>query len=652
MEHAAELGRRQGFCCCRGGKEEPPLAAIDERRLGPHFVRGDRWRFCVWAPFAATVDLRILGAEEHHVPMHGDDAGYFTVEVAGLHPGMRYLYRLNGGEERPDPASRLQPHGVHGPSEIVDPSFDWSDGGWTGLKLDDYILYELHAGTFSAEGTFEGIIPHLEGLWNLGVTAVELMPVAQFPGRRNWGYDGVGLFAVQGSYGGPAGLKRLVDACHRRQMALVLDVVYNHLGPEGNYLSRFGPYFTERYRTPWGAAINFDGPDSDEVRRFFVENALYWIEEFHVDALRLDAVHSIHDQSAVPFLQELGEAVHDSAGRLGRKIYVIPESSLNDTRIIRPQEQGGFALDAQWNDDFHHSLRTLITRDLTGYYQDFGRLEHLAKAYREGYVYSGQYSAFRRRRHGNNSKALPANKFVVFSQNHDQAGNRMRGERLTRLVGFEALKLAAGAVILSPFIPLLFMGEEYGETAPFLYFVSHGDPGLIEAVREGRKREFASLNWMGVPPDPQDEGTFTHSRLNHALAGEGRHRLLRNWYAELLRWRKGHPALAFLSKEQMEVSVDEEGMILVVRRWRGNHEVALCLHLESRERRVVLPLPPGSWHKVLDSGEERWLGPGSSTPQRLSPAQRCDERMGPFQLVLLSRNGPGAGPATAGQGLP
>jgi len=604
----------------------------------------------VWAPFAATVDLRILGAEERQVPMRGDSTGYFTAEVGGLRAGVRYFYGLNGGEERPDPASRFQPLGVHGPSEIVDPGFEWSDQDWTGLKLDHYVLYELHIGTFSSEGTFEAVIPYLEGLRSLGVTAIEVMPVAQFPGKRNWGYDGVGLFAVQDSYGGPAGLKRLVDACHRRQMALVLDVVYNHLGPEGNYLSRFGPYFTERYRTPWGDAVNFDGPGSDEVRRFLIENALYWVEEFHVDALRLDAVHAIFDYSAVPFLQELGEAVHESAGRSGRPVYVIPESSLNDSRIIRPTDQGGFALDAQWNDDFHHSLRTLITQDLTGYYQDFGRLEHLIKAYREGYVYSGQHSAFRQRRHGNSSKTLPANQFVVFSQNHDQVGNRMLGERLTQLAVFEALKLAAGAVILSPFIPLLFMGEEYGETAPFLYFVSHGEPGLIDAVREGRKREFASFNWMGVPPDPQDEGTFRRSRLNHALAGEGRHRLLRDWYSELLGWRKGHPALAHLSKEQMEVSGEEEGMILVVRRWHRDHEAALCLHLEPRERRTALPLPPGSWYKVLDSGEERWLGPGSSIPEQLSPAQWGIGRMGPFQMVLLSRDEPGAGLAAGRRG--
>jgi maltooligosyltrehalose trehalohydrolase len=358
-------------------------------------------------------------------------------------------------------------------------------------------------GTFTPEGTFEAIIPHLDELRELGITAVELMPVAQFPGTRNWGYDGVYPFAVQNSYGGPEGLKRLVNACHGRGIAVVLDVVYNHLGPEGNYLWDFGPYFTDRYKTPWGSAINFDGPHSDPVRRLFIENALYWVTEFRMDGLRIDAVHGILDFSAYPFLEELASAVHEKAERLNRRVYVIAESDLNDTRVIRSRELGGYGLDAQWNDDFHHALHTLLTEDQTGYYQDFGRLGDLVKAFREGFVCSGQYSSYRRRRHGNSSRDIPAGCFVVFAQNHDQVGNRMRGERLSQLVCRERMKLAAGVVFLSPFIPLLFMGEEYGETAPFPYFISHSDADLVEAVRRGRREEFAAFGWSQEPPDPQ-----------------------------------------------------------------------------------------------------------------------------------------------------
>jgi maltooligosyltrehalose trehalohydrolase len=377
--------------------------------------------------------------------MEHEERGYHAAILDDVEPGSFYLYRLDGEKERPDPASRFQPGGVHAPSQVVDPEFAWEDSCWHGVPLKDYIIYEIHIGTFSAEGTFEAVIPRLDELKNLGLTALELMPVNQFPGDRNWGYDGVHPFAVQNSYGGPDGLKTLVNACHARGLAVVLDVVYNHLGPEGNCFHDFGPYFTRRYRTPWGDAINFDGPNSDEVCRFFIENALYWVSEFHFDALRIDPVHAILDFSAYPFLQELGRAVHEAAEQLDRKIYLIAESDLNDPRLVSHPEAGGYGLDAQWNDDFHHTLHTLLTGERTGYYQDFGQIRHLVKAFRDGFVNSGGYSSYRKRRHGNSSKHIPAHRFVVFSQNHDQVGNRMHGERLSRLVSFEALKLAAGA---------------------------------------------------------------------------------------------------------------------------------------------------------------------------------------------------------------
>ena len=354
-----------------------------------------------------------------------------------------------------------------------------------------------------------------------------------------------------------------MQACHRHGLAVVLDVVYNHLGPDGNYLGDYGPYFTERYKTPWGGALNFDGPYSDEVRRFFIDNALFWVTEFRIDALRVDAVHAILDHSAQPFLQELGLALQARAEQMNRRIYAIAESALNDTRIIRSRELGGYGLDAQWNDDFHHALRVLLTDDRGGYYQDFGELEHLAKAFREGFVYAGDYSAYRRRRHGNSSRHMPAQQFVVFAQNHDQVGNRMFGERLSQLVSLEALKLAASAVLLSPFIPLLFMGEEYGEVAPFQYFISHLDPQLVDAVRRGRREEFAGFAWQGEPPDPQDIATFQRAKLNHRLRSEGHHRALFEFYQELIRLRKELPALAQLSKEHMHVMGFEREKILL-----------------------------------------------------------------------------------------
>jgi maltooligosyltrehalose trehalohydrolase len=462
--------------------------------------------------------------------------------VQGIEPGARYVFRLENDRDRPDPASRYQPEGVHGPSEVVDhTAFSWTDKGWSGLALQSMIMYELHTGTFTPEGTFDAIISRLGDLKDLGINAIELMPVAQFPGKRNWGYDGVYPFAVQNSYGGPEGLKRLVNACHARDIAAILDVVYNHLGPEGNYVGEYGPYFTDKYRTPWGNAINFDGSYSDEVRNFFVRNALSWITDYHIDALRIDAIHGIFDYSARHFLRELGEAVHARAGELGRRIYVIPESDLNDVRVISPPELGGYGLDAQWNDDFHHCLHTLLTGEKSGYYKDFGAIDQMERAYRDGFVYSGQYSPFRKRRHGSSSKDRPASQFVVFSQNHDQVGNRMQGERLSSLVSFEALKLAAGCVILSPYLPLLFMGEEYGETAPFLYFVSHSDPGLIEAVRNGRKEEFKAFGWEGEPPDPQDERTFLASELHWEERTKGSHETLLRFYKQLIACERERP---------------------------------------------------------------------------------------------------------------
>jgi maltooligosyltrehalose trehalohydrolase len=596
--------------------------------VGAWYVGEGRCRFRVWAPTARSVEVHLLPPHERFVPMTRGTRGYYEAAVEGVAPSTLYLYRLDGARERPDPASRSQPQDVHGPSAVVDCQFGWDEGCWCGMPLREYIVYELHVGAYTPEGTFEAIIPHLVELKALGITAIELMPIAQFPGSRNWGYDGVYPYAVQHSYGGPMGLKRLVQACHQQSLAVILDVVYNHLGPEGNYLWDYGPYFTDRYRTPWGSALNFDGALSDEVRRFFIDNALFWVTEFHIDALRLDAIHAIVEHSAAPFLEELALALHARAEQLHRRIYVIAESALNDTRIIRPRELGGYGLDAQWNDDFHHALRVLLTGDRGGYYQDFGELEHLAKAFREGFVYTGQYSAYRQRRHGNSSRSIPAQQLVVFAQNHDQVGNRMRGERLSQLVSFEALKLAASAVILSPFVPLLFMGEEYGEVAPFQYFISHLDAQLVDAVRRGRREEFAAFMWQSEPPDPQDVTTFQGAKLNHRWRDEERHRMLFEFYQDLIRLRKEQPALAHLSKEQMRVVGFEGEEILCVQRWCEAQEVWMMLHFGSSQASIRLPWSVGHWQKQLDSSEERWCGPGSLTKAAI-------ESDGEVSLTLL-----------------
>jgi maltooligosyltrehalose trehalohydrolase len=562
--------------------------------------------------------------------------GYHTADVEGIAPGSRYFYRLPSGEEFPDPASRHQPDGVHGPSEVVNPRFDWTDGEWFGPPIETYVIYELHVGAFTPEGTFDAVIAHLNELVEFGITAIELMPVAQFPGARNWGYDGVHPFAAQNSYGGPLGLKRLVNACHATGLAVILDVVYNHVGPEGNYLPRFAPYFTDRYKTPWGSALNFDGPHSDDVRHFFVSNALEWITDYHIDALRLDAVHAILDHSALNILEELGNAVHERAAKLNRRIYVIAESALNDTRIIRSRELGGYELDAQWNDDFHHSLHTLLTGEREGYYIDFGKFPHLVQAFSEGFVYTGNYSAIRGRRHGNSSRGMPAVKFVVFAQNHDQIGNRMLGERLVRLVSFEASKLASSIVLLSPFIPLMFMGEEYGETAPFQYFVSHYDSELVEAVRRGRKEEFASFRWQGEVPDPQDVKTFERSRLNHSLKKEHRHSTLLSFHRELLRLRRSLPALRSLDKEKMDVVRFDNDRVFSVRRWDGASEVFVVFNCNDRPVTHFRNFPEGVWLKRFDSADPMWMGGGTTAPDIID--RRSGElTLQPYAVLLYER---------------
>jgi len=605
--------------------------------LGAHYLGNGSCEFLVWAPDCKTVELHIISPSDSTTQLRSLDQGYFGATVENIRPGARYFFRLDGKSELPDPASRSQPEGVHQASEVVDPEFPWTDAAWFGLPLRDYILYELHPGTFTPEGTFDAIIPQLKRLRDLGVTAIELMPVAQFPGNRNWGYDGVYPFAVQDSYGGAAGLKRLVDACHQSGLSVVLDVVYNHLGPEGNYLGAYGPYFTDRYKTPWGQALNFDAPHSDEVRRYFTENAQYWQREFHIDALRLDAIHAIRDFSAVPFLEELADKTKLQSDSLNRRFFLIAESDMNMARHILPKHLGGFGLDAQWSDDFHHALHVLVTGERTGYYEDFGGVLPLAKAWKQGYAFTGNYSKHREHRHGSSPAGTSLKQFVVCAQNHDQVGNRMQGDRIGTGTSFEGQKLAAAAVLLSPCIPLLFMGEEYGDPAPFQYFISHSDPDLVEAVRNGRREEFASFAWKGEVPDPQSEATFQTCKLNPALALDGSHKSLLEFYRELIRMRKQLKPVALADRDAIEIQVSEHEKTLSIRYKAGDEEAFLFLCFSPVPAPVEAPLPPGCWSKRLDSADEKWNGPGSQVPDEVASDAGAKLTLPPMSAVLFTR---------------
>lgn len=538
-------------------------------------------RLSVWAPKAERVDVDMSG---RRIPLTPGEQGWF----AGDLPTGDYSFSLDGGPSRPDPRSGWQPEGVHGPSRPVDhDAFEWTDNNWSGYPLSAAVIYELHVGTFSPEGTFEGVIPKLDHLVSLGIDAVELMPVNEFSGTRGWGYDGVGLYAPHHAYGGPVGLKRLVDACHAKGLAVILDVVYNHLGPAGNYLGEFGPYFTDKYSTPWGDAVNLDERGSREVRNFFIENALMWFENYHVDGLRLDAVHAIYDQSAIHFLEEMSARVDALQGRLGRTLWLIAESDLNDPRIVRSREAGGYGIDAQWSDDLHHSLHAALTGEAMGYYGDFGRIADVAKALQQAFVYDGRYSTFRQRIHGRPVEGVTGHRFLGYLQTHDQVGNRAMGDRTSASMSNELLKVGAALVMTSPFIPMLFQGEEWGATAPFLYFTDHGDPELGKAVREGRRREFAGFGWAPNDiPDPQDPATFERSKLDWSELEDQRHADLLEWHKRLIDLRRHTPDLSDGRMDRVKVRYDEAARWIVVT--RGAVEIAANLGPE----RALIPAVP------------------------------------------------------------
>jgi maltooligosyltrehalose trehalohydrolase len=552
-------------------------------------------RFRVWAPLADRVDLAIHGQK---LAMQAAPGGWFASEDVDAAPGDRYGFCLDGGEALPDPRSPSQPDGVHGLSAVVDHhGFAWSDAAWRGAPLGAAVVYELHTGTFTAEGTFDAAIARLPDLVDLGVTAVELMPVAEFPGERGWGYDGVGLYAPHHAYGGPGGLRRLVDACHAHGLAVVLDVVYNHLGPDGNHLGRFGPYFTDRHRTPWGDALNLDGPDSDEVRRFIIDNARTWLRDYHLDGLRLDAVHAIVDTSAVHLLEELAAEVHALQAELGRSLWAIAESDLNDPRLVRPPEAGGHGLDAQWSDDFHHALHAALTGEDRGYYTDFGGLQPVARTLRRVFAVDGSYSRWRRRRHGRAATGLPGDRFLGYLQNHDQVGNRAAGERSAALMNAGRLRIGAALVLCAPFVPMLFMGEEWGASTPFQYFTDHRDSGLARAVSHGRRSEFAAFGWRPEDvPDPQDEATFARSRLDWTERDREPHRGLLDWHRRLIALRRSHPALGDPRRGQVDAHADDERGVLVLRRGVVTvacHVGAGTVDVDVGPHRVLLASPEG-----------------------------------------------------------
>ncbi|MCW2920833.1 MAG: treZ [Thermoleophilia bacterium] len=586
--------------------------------------------FLVWAPHAQRVTVVLHGAgagddpaAARRVELERGELGYHRGRIDGVSAGSRYAYQLDDDPlELPDPASAKQPDGVHAASEVVDlHAFEWSDAKWGGIALRDYVIYELHVGTFTPEGTFDAIIPRLEQLAEDGITALELLPVAQFPGARNWGYDGVDLYAAHVAYGGPEGLRRLVDAAHAHGIAIVLDVVYNHLGPEGNYLGKFGPYFSERHHTPWGAGVNVDGPGSDEVRRFFIDNALHWVRDFHVDALRLDAIHGIVDTSAHPFLAELTEQVDATAAQLGREIVVIAESDLNDVRVITPRGEGGLGCHSQWTDDFHHALRVALTGELRGYFADFGGgLEQLAQSMRRGFVYTGQRSEHRDRRFGSDSSGLPGERFVVYAQNHDQVGNRLFGDRLAAELPPELQRVALAAVLLAPFTPMLWMGEEYGETKPFPYFTSHDDPELVAAVRAGRRAEFAHFGFEGEAPDPQGEDTFRSAVLDWDRREVGDHAATLRFTRELLHLRRTSESIRRLRPDEATVRVDAAAGWLSVEREHAGDRTLLVLNVG--EQAITVADASGddarSWERVLASdatsaGDAATVAPKSAT---------------------------------------
>jgi maltooligosyltrehalose trehalohydrolase len=562
-------------------------------------------KFAVWAPLPHKVELQLNGKL---LPMQRAGDGWWAADVSEAKPGDRYGFMLDGTGPFPDPRSPLQSDGVHKLSQVVDENaFQWTDTHFQAPPLASAIIYELHIGTFTPQGTFLAAIERLEHLVGLGITHVELMPVVEYSGNHGWGYDGVDLFAPHHAYGSPEDLKKLVAACHSRGLAVILDVVYNHLGPSGNYLAKYGPYFTKKFASAWGEGINFDGPDSAEVRRFFCDNALMWLHDFHFDALRLDAIHGIQDTSAVHILEQLKIEVEHLSAQSGRHLALIPESDLNDPRLLWTREHGGFQLDAQWSDDFHHALHTVLTGERTGYYSDFGTIGALAKALRHAFVYDGAFSEHRRRVHGRSTEGLSGHRFLGYLQNHDQVGNRARGERSSHLMSTGKLKIGAALVLTSPFLPMLFQGEEWGASTPFFYFTDYQEPELANAVREGRCREFAAFGWKPEDTaDPQARETLEQSKLKWEEVSKPPYAEILDWHKRLIQLRRAESDLSDGELTNVCCTFDEKERWLVMKRGR----ISVVCNFSERSQRI--PVGSGTGKIVMASENGIRLAGGSA----------------------------------------
>ena len=579
---------------------------VSKRTIGINFNDDGMARAVVWAPTATKVHLAV---EKEKIPLEKTDYGYWKAVTDRLKPGSLYKIAIDDGELYPDPASLSQPAGVHEHSAAFDlHNFKWTDEEWKNIPLQDYIIYELHTGAFTPENDFKGIIDKLDYLRDLGITAIEILPVGQFAGVRNWGYDGVYPFAVQHSYGGPRALQQLVNECHKKKIAVILDVIYNHIGPEGNYLDRFGPYFTDKYRTPWGRAINFDGAWCDGVRDYVIENVLMWFRDFHIDALRMDAVHAIYDNGPVHMVKAIKEKVNELRNLTNNPGYLITEMDLNDPVFINPLEKCGYGADAQWIDEFHHALRVAAGQKPEGYYSDFNGLPALAKSYRDAYVYDGQFSEHRKKFFGRKTNN-EGYQFVVFSQNHDQIGNRRLGERSSALVSFEMCKLMAAAVLFAPYLPMLFMGEEWAEPNPFLFFIDHTDSELALRVVEGRKNEFSAFQWQGDPPDPRKEETFNRSLLQWNLHKSEPHATMLRYYKQLISLRKTQPALRSTIRKNTTVTEHGQTGTLLLTRTSPEQTVWCLMNFSSTEQ--TFQLNTEGTTELLDSSLKEWNGPGN-----------------------------------------
>jgi maltooligosyltrehalose trehalohydrolase len=564
-------------------------------------------RFEVWAPLPKKVALQLYNAA--HAMEGPDEQGWWRLDVKEAEPGANYGYLIDEDKTAyPDPRSLSQPHGVHGMSRVYDQNaFTWSDQKFQPPPLASSVIYELHIGTFTPEGTLDAAIGKLDYLAGLGITHVEPMPVASFAGDRGWGYDGVALFAVHEPYGGPDALKRFVNAAHEKGLSVLLDVVYNHFGPVGNYTGKFGPYLMDSHRTPWGWAVNLEDAWAHQVRRFFCDNALMWMRDFHIDGLRLDAVHGFVDRSAIHFLEQLATEVDALSASSARQLTLIAESDLNDPRIVTPREAGGFGMDAQWSDDFHHALFAVLSREpVQGYYEDFGEMSQLSKALEQNFVYDGIYSKFRNRIHGRSAADVPAHRFLGFIQNHDQVGNRATGDRLREIVGFDRAKIAAAFVLMGPFIPMLFQGEEWAASSPFQYFANHDDKEMARLVAEGRRKEFEAFGWAPESiPDPASLKTFERSKLKWNEVNEGEHAQMLDWYRQLIRLRRTTPSLNNGEPGQTHVFYSEQEKCLSMERGA----VTVSCNLGDAVRRLRVP---DDGQVVLSSREATPLKDGTA----------------------------------------